>query len=577
MYMGAFVSGAFMKLHKKITLSASIFGFIFSIFLLSLLIPKLVSAQTVPDAGSLQQQIDRERRALQIQPKAPEAETVAPEQTPIEETAKVMVKGFRFEGNERLSSDELDQVVADFTNRELSFAQMSQAASAVAEAYRKAGWVVRAYLPEQDIVDGIVIIRIVEAVFGAVRIEGQEPERFSASQAIELLEAQQASGQPLYTPNIDRGLLLLDDLPGVSVSGTLTRGAKEGETDIALKLADEPFVTGDVNLDNTGSYSTGSDRLTANAYVNSPGKFGDQIAANLIVSEGNEYIRLAYSLPVGNDGLRIEASGSYLTYEIVNGPFANGDVEGSSYNVGLTGTYPVIRSRLKNLYASVGVMRKDFDNEAASVTTSDYEIDNVTIGLYGNLFDRWNGGGANSFGINLMHGKVDLGTIDSAENANLADDFNKINYYLSRQQYLTDDLTLYALVAGQEADETLDSAERFYLGGAYGVRAYPANEGSGSDGALANIELRWRAWQNLMLTGFYDIGQVRDTGLGNNLEEYTLKGAGLAANWTTDFGLNLKATWARRIGDNPNPTNTGRDQDSTLDKDRLWLQASFAF
>ncbi len=58
---------------------------------------------------------------------------------------------------------------------------------------------------------------------------------------------------------------------------------------------------------------------------------------------------------------------------------------------------------------------------------------------------------------------------------------------------------------------------------------------------------------------------------------YSLKGYGLSLGWQTSFGVNLKATWAHRIGDNPNPTNTGTDQHGSLNKNRLWLSASLHF
>jgi hypothetical protein len=45
----------------------------------------------------------------------------------------------------------------------------------------------------------------------------------------------------------------------------------------------------------------------------------------------------------------------------------------------------------------------------------------------------------------------------------------------------------------------------------------------------------------------------------------------------SSFGLNFKATLARRIGDNPNPTPAGDDQDGSLVKNRIWLQVSMPF
>jgi hypothetical protein len=52
---------------------------------------------------------------------------------------------------------------------------------------------------------------------------------------------------------------------------------------------------------------------------------------------------------------------------------------------------------------------------------------------------------------------------------------------------------------------------------------------------------------------------------------------GICVAWVASFGRNLKATLARRIGSNPEPTSTGDDQDGSLIKNRFWLQASMPF
>jgi len=129
------------------------------------------------------------------------------------------------------------------------------------------------------------------------------------------------------------------------------------------------------------------------------------------------------------------------------------------------------------------------------------------------------------------------------------------------------------------ASKNLDSSEKFYLGGAGGVRAYPTNEGGGSEGHMLRLELRKRLPGNLALTGFYDWGAVtvnKDNAITGaaSLNHYALQGAGLSLAWATNFGLNLSAMLAHRIGDNPNPTSTGADQDGTLKGNRIWLQAS---
>jgi hemolysin activation/secretion protein len=386
---------------------------------------------------------------------------------------------------------------------------------------------------------------------------------------------------------LDRALLVLDDLPGVAVSGNLAPGEREAETDLILKLADEPLFSGEAGLDNTGSRATGEQRLTLNAFLRSPLKIGDQLSANLIHSEGSNYARLAYSLPLGHDGLRLRVNASQLDYDVITPEFAAARINGNSTTWGLDVQYPLIRSRTQNLYLSAAYDDKEFDNNANGTTSTRYGVRNISVGLIGNLFDKFGGGGANLASLTFTAGEVDLdGSPNKAAVATTTQthgNFTKLRYVLSRQQALTSDLSLYALLSGQFASKNLDSAEKFYLGGANGVRAYPSNEGGGSEGTMLNAELRWRVVPNWVVTGFYDWGHV--TVNRNNsftgaptLNRFDLDGLGASVAWSGPLGLALKGAYARRLGDNPNrDAATGKDQDGSLDRDRFWLTANLPF
>jgi hemolysin activation/secretion protein len=358
------------------------------------------------------------------------------------------------------------------------------------------------------------------------------------------------------------------------VAGSLAAGAAEGQTDLILKIADEPLLTGEAGLDNTGSRSTGSERFTANLNANSPFGLGDLLTSNLIHTRGSDYLRLAYTLPVGGDGWRLGVNASGLRYRIIVAPYNPSTDKGTSSTLGLEASYPLIRSRLANLYLNLAYDHKAFDNQFGGATTTRYTVDDSSVTLNGNLFDNWGGGGANSASLAWVEGRQDLGTLNISENAKLDGRFSKLRYSLSRQQVITDSLALFALLAGQEAGKALDSSEKFYLGGSGGVRAYPSSEGGGDSGVMSNLELRWKLPAGFLLTGFYDAGHIRNH---DGSPSYGLKGAGAALAWQGDNGLNLKAVWARRIGTNPNPTASGNDQDGSLDKNRLWLSASLPF
>lgn len=542
-------------------------------------------AQTTPDAGALRQQIERQMPQALPDEKKP-LTALPPEYKPASGLG-VTVKQFRFAGNTLLSAEQLTPALAPFLNRPLDFSGLQQATAAVSEAYRAAGWLVRVYLPRQEITDGIVTLQIVEGIFGKARVEGEPPSRLTTGRAEATIAAAQQAGQALNAFALDRALLVLDDLPGVAVSGNLAPGVGEAETDLVLKMADEPLVSGEAGLDNFGSRATGEQRLTANAFLTSPMKIGDQLAANLIHSEGSDYVRLAYSLPVGYDGLRLGINASQMKYKVITSEFAAANISGNSRNTELDVQYPLLRSRNRNLYLSAAYDVKAFDNNANGATSTRYGVRNLGIGVVGNLFDKWGGGGANVANLHFTAGDLDLdGSPNKATDATTTQtqgSFTKLRYALSRQQALTPELSLYALLTGQHASKNLDSSEKFYLGGANGVRAYPSNEGGGSEGKLVNLELRWRAMNNLVIAGFYDWGDL--TINKNNVftgapsvNSYELHGFGASVAWTGPLGLNIKGTYARRLGSNPNRNvTTDNDQDGSLIRDRLWLTATLPF
>ena len=541
-------------------------------------------AQTLPDAGALRQQIEQDRPLPIPAPQAPiaPAESVPPKAP---QGAVVALREFRFAGNTLLADSALQAVVRDWIGKNVDFDDLQRAAEAVSSRYREAGWVVRSFLPPQDITDGIVTIRVEEARFGATQLDGDAPERLKPEIWRATVDGAQRSGEPLSATALDRALLLLDDLPGVMASGSLAAGQQAGETDLALKFVDESLFAGNLGFDNFGARSTGKNRLTANIGANSPLRIGDRLLANLIHTDGSAYGRLGYTLPVGGSGLRVGANISNLDYRLVGQQFAAMNAEGRSFSWGLEASYPLLRSRQQNVYLSAGADSKQFDNEANGSTTSKYKAKVGTVGLVANQYDAFFGGGATDAGLFVTAGRI---SPEGAARTDRSDgNFAKLRWNLGRQQTLIGDLSAYAAWNGQWTSHNLDSSEKFYLGGPTGVRAYPVNEGAGTIGHLVNLELRQRVADYWLITGFFDYGRIRqyadniDTQgrilSGDTPNSLTYKGYGVSLGWSGPWGTQVKATWARRAGRNPYPSHNGTDQDGTLDKDRVWLSVSLPF
>ena len=542
-------------------------------------------AQTAPSAGVLQQQIERERELgtaprLPVKPQ-PETLTALPPAGPT-----VVVKSFNFEGNTLLSKAELDALLAPLLNRPLDFAQLQSSALRVADAYRAQGWVVNAFLPGQELPSGEVTLRIEEAVFGKTLFNGQPAQRVASQNIEAIFERQQPAGAFLNLNALDRALLLADDLPGVTVSGSMAPGALNGQTDLVLALSDEALLAGNVSSDNTGSVSTGVNRVSAALNLNSPARWGDALSLNLMASAGTRYVRLGYSVPLGSDGWRLSVNASRLNYELVSDVYKDLNAKGDANSAGLELSYPLVRTRSLNLNTSLSADRKDYFNTSGGATTSTYRAIPVTLAANASVLDSLGGGGANAASLALTLGSLDLnGSPTQASDASSTQTeghYQKLRYNISRQQQIVPGWSFYGALSGQWANKNLDSSEKFYLGGSAGVRAYPGSEGGGAWGHQANLELRWQLAQGVNVAGFYDYGHItinpnNDFAGAATLNSYALKGAGVSLGWQNATGLSLKATLARRAGSNPNPSSTGSDQDGTLKINRAWFTAALPF
>ena len=534
---------------------------------------------TEVNAGSLRQQIERDQTFKLPKISAPTETEKRPTKEPVSKGPKIAVKQFVFNGNTLLSSERLAAVVASYPGESLSFAQLEQAVAEVAQAYRLAGWTVRAYLPEQDIVDGVVTVNIVEAVFGKVVIDGVKPQSLDQARLIQIILSEQTTGTFLRASAVDRALLIADDISGVAVTGGLQEGQRDGETDVVLIALEKPWLETNFSHDNTGSESTGVERTSLGFTGNSWLLPGDVFSTQLVGSEGTRYVRMSESIPIGYTGLRVGVNASRMTYRVGLLGADGFEVTGLSETFGLETSYPLVRSRLSNLYMNLAVDNKIFRNFSSDKRDSDYAIRSSSWGLSGNLFDNFGGGGFNNASLTLTHGTVNMDgsgnfitNPDSFPEGKLGF-YRKIRYALSRQQTLTDQLAFYLAVSGQSALTDLDSSEKFYLGGSSGVRAYPGSEGGGVKGHMANAELRWQVVADPLF-------HTRDN--QEFINEYTLKGGGLAFSRQFDGGLTFKVTWARRAEDNPNPrTDTTtlqiKDQSGSLVRDRVWLSLSASF
>ncbi len=536
------------------------------------------AALVAPDAGQTS-------RELQKQPEFTAPKAAATLSTEGEVAAKgtandsvrIAVKAIHVSGNSVFPSSELEVLVSDLVGGEHSLAELDKGAARITAHYRAHGYAIaRAYLPAQDIKDGVVTINVMEGQLGQQRLNNQS--RLSDEKINGYLGGVK-SGEALKTKPVDRALLLLNDTPGVGgARATLQPGVSVGTSDLVVELTPSAPYSANVELDNYGNRYTGEYRLGAALAFNSPLKIGDQLTVRALVSDMNmSYARLAYAIPLGASGLRAGAAYSDTRYKLGQ-EFAFLQGHGSATSSSLYATYPFIRSQSSNLSGTLSWEDKKLNDKTDTpVSTIDKRVKLATLGLSGNRQDALGGGGLNSMDLSLVSGKLDMDAASLATDATSAKSngtFTRVTYRASRLQRVTDANTLSVALSGQQADKNLNSSEKFSLGGAYGVRAYPQGEASGDEGWLANLELRHSYRDNLQGVAFYDAGSVRinrnpfATGANNRF----ISGVGFGANATLS-GVQFKACVAwRGAGGVP------QSEPATVNRSpRLWVQADKQF
>jgi hemolysin activation/secretion protein len=539
--------------------------------------PAAVHGQNLPDAG----QILRELRqpALPGELPAPAANPVQNAPEPSVDEVKITITSFEISGNSSISNEDLQELLTDRLGQRLGLSDLRNAAARLTALYRERGYpVARAYLPAQDIKGGKVAIVILEGHIGKVLL--RNASSLSDERALAFFK-KAAAGAVIRSDQVDRALLLLNDVPGVgAVRATLQPGAVVGTSDMVLELDPGQKFAGNVALDNHGNRYTGNVRMSGSIVMNNLSGIGDQLSANGLLSNHKlGYGRLAYSLPIGSDGMRAALAYSSTQYQLAH-EFAALDAHGRANSLIVSLAYPFIRRQRGVLSGSVGLeSRRLSDRIGAIDTLSEKRAQVFNVGLAGNFQDALGGGASSSVELFGSFGKLDIESpaalaIDDAT-VRTNGSYSKLYFGGNRLQRLTDQDQLWLALSGQWAQKNLDSSEKFLIAGPGGVRAYPEGEAIGDDGYLATVELRHNFSGALQGTVFYDAGSVKLNHTAydsTSTNRRTLGGAGLGFNAVL-AGTDLRASLAwRTVGGDPLSVPAGASKSPTL-----WVRANRPF
>ena len=407
----------------------------------------------------------------------------------------LVVDDIRITGATVYSATDLRPLYVGLIGHRVTLAAIYNLAQQITAKYGKDGYVLsRAIVPPQNLdpKGAVVTIRVIEGYVDKVEwpLSLQRYRDFFSDYAAKI-----TADRPANIKTITRYLLLAGDLPGIRVSSTFKASADNSGASTLIVQATEKPIDVDARIDNRGTEARGPwEFLTSATFNNLFGRHEAFTASYAGALETNElqYAALNYHQVLNSEGLTAFADGSYSWGKPGTAPLIALDFASQSLAVDTGLSFPVIRSREKNLTLSGLVFLSNDEGDILAAPNSDDRLRGVRFKADFDSADSANG--TNQGSVIFSQGIDGLGSTENgnplASRANGRVDFTTIEGTISRVQSLTHGFSVRGALQGQYAFTPLVASEECSYGGKDFGRAFDPSEITGDSCWSASGEFR---------------------------------------------------------------------------------------
>ncbi|MFQ5451182.1 MAG: ShlB/FhaC/HecB family hemolysin secretion/activation protein [Nitrospinaceae bacterium] len=449
------------------------------------------------------------------------------------------VKKIEIEGNTLFDDETLAPLVDIGEGLEMTLGVLSLYAGEVTAFYGQRGYILaRAYIPEQEVKAGIVILKVVEGKVGKIEVTGNE--KLKREDFLKRMEAVMDE-KVLKERTLERVLLELNDLMGVQVRSVLKPGELPGTSDLVLEVTETRPYQISVDADNFGSRFTGRNRFGFTGSVGNLFKLGDQFSFRAVRSDqGQNFFQPSYLIPITSSGTVLKGSFTFSEHEL-GGSLSALKAGGSTTIYNLEVTQPLVRSRNLQVFARGGVEFRNFINKQFAQKTSDDKLRDFYVNLGGNYTDRFRGRTFFDLRTQFGYTESDINRTLNSRSRGRGDvtviNLNLVRYQSTSPKFFNSYFVM--RMDGQIASSRVLSPDQISIGGVGTVRGYPLAELSGDDGYDVSLEfvlpIPWKTPVGnrkltldrvMSLVAFIDHGKVFVLGRQPGEIDQTISGAG---------------------------------------------------
>jgi hemolysin activation/secretion protein len=567
------------------------------LFLAAALLAAASASALAATAASAQPVIQTPREEFELrQPRVgeePAPELVLPPIPPPSPTgpppagARVFVRGFRFEGNTVFDDAQLAAVTAPWSGREIASSELRAARDAVTRHYIEAGYVSSgAVLPDQEMTDGVVLLRIVEGRLAAVQVDGARWFRPSYFQS----RVQAAAGPPVRVQDLERRLEIFQQDDRLRrVSARLEPSEQRGESVLRLDVEEAFPLRLGLEWSNDVPPSLGEQAGRVDAALPGPLQVGDELSGDVRFAEGLVDAEGRYGVPLNRYDTEVEARVRYSDGEVVESPFEDDNVVSEVFTAGVGVLQPLWRTRTDEVRAAlIGEWRRsqtDLFHEGISYPGSGANSSGQSTLAVLRIGGEWvHRARTRVFAVRQLV-STGLPILDASINPPGEPD-RSFTSFLTQIRAAQRFERLYGvelLVRSdlQLATEPLMPMEQIGVGGVSSVRGYRENELVRDQAVTGSVEVRVPVFRDderghlVQLAPFFDAGygwSASDrTNAKNDFPQKSLLGVGIGLRYRYRSWLAADLYWGDSLSDVRSP------QDETLQDHGIYFKVGANF
>jgi hemolysin activation/secretion protein len=489
-------------------------------------------------------------------------------QNEIPVSGTITVNRFEVLGNTAFSQVEIDQVLLPFTKRPITFSELLKARSLITDLYVNRGYITSgAFIPTQDLQNGVVKIQVIEGGLEEIKITGVE--RLSPDYVRSRMNI--ATGAPLNRDRLIQALQVLQINPLIaSVSAELSAGTRAGQNILEVRIREAKSLSAQLSLDNNRAPSVGSLRRKVQVSEANLTGLGDTLSVGYSNTDGSNSYDLSYTLPINPYNGTIAFAFNNGNSNVLEKPFNILDIYANSTSYDFTFRQPIEQTPSQEIAMGFTASYRESLTSLLKIPfplSAGADDNGVTKIAVLRAFQEFTQRSSQSVISLRSQFSLGLGGV-LGSNVNTSFPDSRFVSWRGQSQYvnlLAPDTFLLLRGDLQFGDRALLPSEQIGFGGQDTLRGYRQDVLLGDNGLNLSAELRMPIlripeWEGLLqIVPFVDAAAVWTSSGEATSSSNTLLGTGLGLRWRVGNTLDLRLDYGIPLISVPNSRNTAQE------------------